>query len=145
MSAASMSSVPLPHMGSTHNTSAGKSDRATSKNSTVQYSNCGRGSQTSALASEPRTHEGAHRALRPVTQSHDQKASCPPADTALPTDWKSPSDEGYSHLGSSGIIAKFPTMVMLIRATALRGVQPVSQQRQNKDGRQIHGKPPHLT
>ena len=30
--------------------------------STVQYSNCGRGSQTSALASEPRAHEGAQRA-----------------------------------------------------------------------------------
>ena len=29
---------------------------------TVQYGNCGRGSQTSALASEPRAHEGAHRA-----------------------------------------------------------------------------------
>ena len=28
---------------------------------TVQYSNCGRGYQTSALASEPRAHEGAHR------------------------------------------------------------------------------------
>jgi hypothetical protein len=28
---------------------------------TVQYSNCGRGSQTSALASEPRAHEGARR------------------------------------------------------------------------------------
>ena len=30
----------------------------------VQYSNCGRGSQTPALASEPRAHEGARR---PVT------------------------------------------------------------------------------
>jgi hypothetical protein len=29
--------------------------------STVQYSNCGRGSQTSALASEPQAHEGAQR------------------------------------------------------------------------------------
>ena len=28
----------------------------------VQYSNCGRGSQTSALASEPQAHEGAQRA-----------------------------------------------------------------------------------
>ena len=33
----------------------------------------------------------------------------PPADTALPTDRKSPSEEGYSRMGSSGIIAKFPT------------------------------------
>jgi hypothetical protein len=32
------------------------------KHSTVQYSNCGRGSQTSALASEPQAHEGAQRA-----------------------------------------------------------------------------------
>ena len=31
-------------------------------NSTVQYSKCGRGSQTSALASEPQAHEGAQRA-----------------------------------------------------------------------------------
>ena len=30
--------------------------------STVQYSNCGRGSQTSALASEPHAREGAQRA-----------------------------------------------------------------------------------
>ena len=28
----------------------------------VQYSNCGRGPQTSALASQPRAHEGAQRA-----------------------------------------------------------------------------------
>jgi hypothetical protein len=32
-----------------------------SKESTVHYSNCGRGSQTSALANEPRAHEGALR------------------------------------------------------------------------------------
>jgi chaperonin GroEL (HSP60 family) len=30
--------------------------------STVQYSNCERGSQTLALASEPQAHEGAQRA-----------------------------------------------------------------------------------
>ena len=35
-----------------------------SQYNTVQYRNCGRGSQTSALASEPRAHEGARR---PVT------------------------------------------------------------------------------
>ena len=38
--------------------------RVPSHYSTVQYSSCGRGSQTSALASEPRAHEGARR---PVT------------------------------------------------------------------------------
>jgi hypothetical protein len=37
---------------------------------TVQYSNCGRGSQTSPLASEPRAHEGAQVAQQrtPVSQ-----------------------------------------------------------------------------
>jgi hypothetical protein len=30
--------------------------------SKVQYSNCGRGSQTLVLASEPQAHEGAQRA-----------------------------------------------------------------------------------
>ena len=37
-------------------------DSSLDQHSTVQYSNCGKGSQTSALASEPRAHE-EHRGL----------------------------------------------------------------------------------
>jgi hypothetical protein len=46
---------------------------------TVQHSKCGRGSPTSALASEPRAHEGARR---PVTYPrHTMSGSGPPIPT----------------------------------------------------------------
>jgi hypothetical protein len=52
----------------------------------VQYSICGRGSQTSALASEPRAHEGARR---PVTYPSLSGQICgrsqsPPSQPSIP-------------------------------------------------------------
>ena len=42
--------------------------------STVQYSNCGRGSQTLALASEPRAHEGAN--ILKASEDNSQATMC---------------------------------------------------------------------
>ena len=40
------------------------------RESTVQHSNCGRGSQTSAIASEPRAHGKVCCLLRPLLVEH---------------------------------------------------------------------------
>jgi hypothetical protein len=52
----------------------------TEQYSTVQYSNCGRGSLTSALASEPRAHGGAHRKCKCINKPPKQLT--PPEHTS---------------------------------------------------------------
>ena len=54
--------------------------------STVQYSNCGRGSQTSALASEPWAHEGARRPITYPSLSGQvcERSQSPPSQPSIP-------------------------------------------------------------
>jgi hypothetical protein len=84
----------------------------------------GYGSHCSATSSQhtpPAPDEDSASRITPYSGVPSfRTADCDtPADTALPTDRKSLSEGGYSRMGSSGIIVKFPALLQSSPITAM--------------------------